>query len=138
MGCPKILRFVPFMLAVAGCAPSENASWVPHKEVAQLNEKLQSQLLDHLTKYCGTAANPKLLGSDENSQPRLLQGELVFNKHCAPCHGASGDGAGKAAEYLDPRPRDYRRGAFKFTSTPYGAKPLRADLVRTVRNGAIV
>jgi mono/diheme cytochrome c family protein len=34
-----------------------------------------------------------------------------------------------------PRPRDYRRGIFKFTSTPYGAKPLRADLVRTVMRG---
>jgi mono/diheme cytochrome c family protein len=34
-----------------------------------------------------------------------------------------------------PRPRDYRRGIFKFTSTPYGAKPRREDLVRTVRSG---
>jgi mono/diheme cytochrome c family protein len=35
-----------------------------------------------------------------------------------------------------PRPRDYRRGTFKFTSTPYGAKPLREDLLRTIRHGA--
>jgi mono/diheme cytochrome c family protein len=34
-----------------------------------------------------------------------------------------------------PRPRDYRKGTFKFTSTDYGAKPLREDLVLTIRRG---
>ena len=34
-----------------------------------------------------------------------------------------------------PKPRDYRPGIFKFTSTPYGAKPLREDLMRTVKRG---
>jgi mono/diheme cytochrome c family protein len=34
-----------------------------------------------------------------------------------------------------PRPRDYRKGIFKFTSTPYGYHPLREDLLRTVRQG---
>src|SRR5262249_28075014 len=32
-------------------------------------------------------------------------------------------------------PRDYRRGIFKFTSTPNGYQPARADLVKTVRYG---
>jgi hypothetical protein len=30
----------------------------------------------------------------------------------------------------------YRPGSFKFTSTAYGNKPLREDLVRIIRNGA--
>ena len=47
----------------------------------------------------------------------------------------TGDGTGPAAEYLNPRPRDYRRGIFKFTSTGYGSKPRREDLVRTVTRG---
>ena len=34
-----------------------------------------------------------------------------------------------------PKPRDYRPGIFKFTSTTYGAKPLREDLIRTVKRG---
>jgi mono/diheme cytochrome c family protein len=34
-----------------------------------------------------------------------------------------------------PRPRDYRPGIFKFTSTTYGSKPIRDDLVRTVKRG---
>ena len=60
----------------------------------------------------------------------------MFQKRCVGCHGDSGDGNGPAAAYLYPRPRDYRRGIFKFGSTPYGAKPRREDLVRVVRQGA--
>ena len=40
-----------------------------------------------------------------------------------------------AADYLTPRPRDYRRGVFKFISTGYGNRPRRQDLLRTVTNG---
>ena len=56
-------------------------------------------------------------------------------RYCVQCHGVTGDGKGEAAAYLLPRPRDYRRGIFKFTSTTYGSKPLRDDLLRTVRRG---
>ncbi|MEN6450629.1 MAG: c-type cytochrome [Thermoguttaceae bacterium] len=59
----------------------------------------------------------------------------LFRRHCAGCHGVSGDGAGPAAAALDPYPRDFRDGVFKFTSTAGGAKPLRADLLRTLRQG---
>ena len=41
-----------------------------------------------------------------------------------------------AAAYLQPKPRDYRQGIYKFTSTPYGDRPVRQDLVRTIRRGA--
>jgi mono/diheme cytochrome c family protein len=48
----------------------------------------------------------------------------------------TGAGDGPAAEYLDPPPRDYRKGVFKFTSTPRGRKPRHEDLVRIIRHGA--
>jgi mono/diheme cytochrome c family protein len=136
MGCRKVLRVGMLICAISGCARQENADWTPHQESGQISEALQKQLHDYLTKHCGTAADPKLLGDDGVSREHLLLGAALFNENCAQCHGVTGDGAGKAAEFLDPRPRDYRRGIFKFTSTPYGAKPLRADLIRTVRNGA--
>jgi len=59
----------------------------------------------------------------------------LFRRHCAACHGTSGDGAGPTAAVLNPYPRDFRNGVFKFTSTAGGAKPLREDLVRTLRQG---
>ena len=67
---------------------------------------------------------------------RLAHGARVYQKRCAGCHGVGGDGNGEAAAYLRPKPRDYRKGIFKFTSTPYGDRPTRQDLVRTIRRGA--
>lgn len=112
-------------------------SWTPHTDVAEFPEELQQQIQESLTEYCGSTADPKLLGDNQVSRAHLLHGQAVYTKNCAPCHGATGDGAGEAAIYLNPRPRDYRKGVFKFTSTPFGARPVRDDLVRTVRNGAI-
>ncbi len=59
----------------------------------------------------------------------------LFRRHCVTCHGISGDGAGPSAAVLVPYPRDYRDGLFKYTSTAGGAKPVRADLERTLRRG---
>ncbi|MEZ6120208.1 MAG: c-type cytochrome [Pirellulaceae bacterium] len=75
-----------------------------------------------------------LLSVDELA--RLRHGAQVYSKRCSGCHGAAGDGNGEVAEYLVPKPRDYRQGIFKFTSTPYGIKPARHDLVRIIRRGA--
>ncbi len=81
------------------------------------------------------ASRPILLGSGRSTTPRLKQGSAVYSKYCVQCHGVTGDGNGTAAVYMLPKPRDYRPGIFKFTSTPYGAKPLREDLIRTVKRG---
>lgn len=59
----------------------------------------------------------------------------IYRKHCVVCHGLSGDGKGQSAMFLEPYPRDFRRGTFKYKSTPVGGKPTRADLVRTLRHG---
>jgi len=64
-----------------------------------------------------------------------LGGYTLYRHHCLHCHGISGDGAGPTAAFLYPRPRDYRPGLFKFTSTPSGAKPTRLDLRKTILHG---
>jgi cytochrome c oxidase cbb3-type subunit I/II len=63
------------------------------------------------------------------------QGREVFAEHCAGCHGVRGDGAGPAATFLWPLPRDFTAGVFKFRSTPSGALPTDGDLFRTVTRG---
>ena len=65
----------------------------------------------------------------------LQQGRAVYMKNCMHCHGVSGDGAGPTAQYLYPRPRDYRLGVFKFTSTLAAEKVSRDDLHRVVKYG---
>lgn len=66
----------------------------------------------------------------------LKHGRKLYARHCQHCHGVSGDGDGPTAKYLNPRPRDYRQGKFKFTSTagPAG-KATRDDLRRIVGQG---
>jgi mono/diheme cytochrome c family protein len=59
----------------------------------------------------------------------------LYRQHCAHCHGISGDGYGPTAAFLNPYPRDYRKGIFKFTSTEDGAKATREDLKRTIMQG---
>jgi mono/diheme cytochrome c family protein len=68
---------------------------------------------------------------------RVLQsgGYSLYRLHCLHCHGVSGAGDGPTADFLYPRPRDYRKGLFKFTSTPTGAKPTRDDLRKTILYG---
>ncbi len=63
------------------------------------------------------------------------RGKVLYEKYCATCHGADGAGEGTAAIYLNPKPRDFTRGIFKFQSTPVGALPTDEDLHRTILKG---
>ncbi len=80
----------------------------------------------------------RIAGGDTPGFDRLhLQlGREVYTKQCAGCHGTTGNGKGPAGAYLNPPPRDYRNGVFKFTSTPRGSKPRRDDLRRILKYGA--
>ena len=58
----------------------------------------------------------------------------LYALHCAACHGISGDGNGRAARHLFPRPRDLRTGKFRLVSTRNGV-PTLEDLERGLRQG---
>lgn len=66
---------------------------------------------------------------------KLSSGRQLYAAHCQHCHGTSGDGNGPTARYLNPLPRDYRLGKFKFQSTPKTDKPTDDDLERIIRQG---
>lgn len=59
----------------------------------------------------------------------------LYREHCAHCHGISGDGAGPTAMTLNPYPRDFRQGVFKFKSTTGKARPSDEDLMRILDEG---
>lgn len=59
----------------------------------------------------------------------------LYREHCVHCHGITGDGRGPTAAFLNPYPRDYRPGKFKFKSTPKGAMPAFHDLEQILKNG---
>lgn len=84
----------------------------------------------------GRVRRVQLVAASRPSDPYNQEGGYgLYRKHCLHCHGVSGAGDGPTSTFLYPRPRDYRKGTFKFTSTPNGAKPSRDDLRKTIRNG---
>lgn len=137
---------------IAGCSPPLELKFAAREDLKQLPSKHQQQLHAGVEEFFGTARFPKFLAvapadqqpADaekpklvESESPRhLAHGQAVYLNQCAGCHGVTGDGQGPAAKFLDPPPRDYRLGKFKFTSTPRGSKPRRADLERILRVGA--
>ncbi len=128
--------------AVSGCKRVDDAEFVVGPKVLELDPALQEAVIDAVRKEFGTPAlpiTPLLAGLDlkekETELRRLRHGRDLYIQQCEQCHGVSGDGNGPAAVYMYPRPRDYRAGIFKFTTTPYGAKPRRDDLLSTVERG---
>jgi mono/diheme cytochrome c family protein len=124
-------------VVLCGCAPTGSPQFTPGQAVVTLeDDTLQAAVNEQILRHCGDFAAPKLPTRSDVPESRLKHGQRVYQQHCVQCHGVNGDGQGPAATAMYPRPRDYRLGKFKFTSTTYGSKPLREDLVRTVRRGA--
>lgn len=111
------------------------------------SEARQRQVATILEAMFGTPDDPVVLpetGLDEG-RLRLAAGPVhsdivgrkngLYREHCVHCHGITGDGMGPTAAFLNPYPRDYRPGKFKFKSTWRDAKPNHADLVKVLHDG---
>lgn len=62
-------------------------------------------------------------------------GKADYDRWCAGCHGATGEGDGPAAARMLPRPRDFTRALYQIRSTPSGALPTDQDLRRVIDVG---
>jgi len=113
----------------------------------RLTAEQEKQVATVLLAMFGTPDEPTCLpetGLDE-AKLRLAAGPVrsdivgrkngLYREHCAHCHGVTGDALGPTAAFLNPYPRDYRPGVFKFKSTERADKPTHADLVRVLHNG---
>jgi cytochrome c oxidase cbb3-type subunit I/II len=69
------------------------------------------------------------------TEEQVGRGKAVYERRCVGCHGVKGDGNGPVATFLNPRPRDFTLGSFKFRSTPSGSLPTDGDLYRTLTRG---
>lgn len=136
------------------------------QEPRTIPEKLRQELNKQLGRGFGTPAHPRvryfgdssedasvinaalpllfLLQADpEAGDPRealekeLAEGSKLYRRHCLYCHGLTGDGKGPTGPYVNPFPRDYRLGVFKYISTDraQNARPRRDDLHRTLMRG---
>lgn len=136
--------FLATALALAGlpaCGKSsaEEYRFQASAEVKNLPEKAQTQISSELKKLFGTPEKPLAFKSTDLDsgldQGKVERGTKFYKVQCIHCHGTTGDGNGPTAAFLNPRPRDYRKGIFKFTSTSPGAKPTHSDLMQIVRDG---
>lgn len=123
------------LLGLAGCRKAPEAKFSNSAELQALRDELRTPIENALAEKCQTPAHPLVPWDADFDSRKLGRGFLIYQKRCTQCHGVSGDGNGPVAGFMYPRPRDYRKGMFKFGSTPFGSKPVRADLVRTVQQG---
>ncbi len=143
-------------LALCGCKAERPIEFEPNMVFAkgieiQTGSSMQKGLDQTqvvLKRLFGTPTDPKLpdlLKAEEYADLISFErvkaaGHIVgkvglYEKHCATCHGVVGNGRGTTAALLDPYPRDYRAGKFKYKTTQRGAKPLREDLEYVIGHG---
>jgi len=80
------------------------------------------------------SVDPAVRAAGESGAGLLNRGEKLFQSQCAICHGEKGDGEGKFAYLMNPRPRNFLVGKFKLTTTE-NLVPTEADLMKTLRRG---
>lgn len=109
-----------------------------------LSKRDRHELDTVLVQLFGTPARPvvrvdpeikETLKLDDES---LVEGSSLYRQHCVHCHGVPGDGRGPTGRWVNPHPRDYRQGLFKFQSVDQtsGPKPPRRDdLIRVLHQG---
>lgn len=64
-------------------------------------------------------------------------GKPLFEANCASCHGTSGKGDGPVGAALNPPPRDFTVGDFKFDANGDGTPGEDADLILVIQKGAM-
>jgi mono/diheme cytochrome c family protein len=63
-------------------------------------------------------------------------GKPTFEANCASCHGTTGKGDGPVGMALQPPPRDFSKGEFKFDADGNGTPGEDADLEAVINQGA--
>ncbi len=64
-------------------------------------------------------------------------GKTVFDANCSSCHGTSGKGDGPVGAALNPPPRNFAVGDFKFDANGDGKPGTDADLTLVIQKGAM-
>ena len=75
------------------------------------------------------APSAAFAGDAEAGQPK-------YDMFCVTCHGEAGKGDGPGAAGLEPAPRDFSTGEFKFDADGNGTPGEDADLAMVIGQGA--
>ena len=63
-------------------------------------------------------------------------GKAAYTANCSSCHGETGKGDGPVGAVLQPPPRDFSLGEFKFDADSDGTPGTDADLKEVITKGA--
>lgn len=162
----RMLRLLGFVLAttsLVGC-DSTPPSFAPNRIFIERMERGEGAELETAAPDIAKALEDWFGTPDEPKWPEILQAEdyagLVevdrlkraagpvrsdeagvhyglYREHCVNCHSHEGNGRGPTSAFLNPYPRDFRPGIYKFKSTAIGRKPTRDDLRRTLMKGIV-
>lgn len=157
-----LLLLVVLLLPGLGCERAAphfqlNLPYVRKLELANNDERIDprqlQQVVDALAALFGTPDAPYMVNDPALSLDEILdvrhlemsagpvasdrdgKARGLYRQHCVHCHGVNGNGAGPTAAFLNPYPRDFRSGKFKFKSTKLGIRPANEDLRRTLKEG---
>ena len=137
-------------LLTTGCGKTPAASFrlnLVESSKQQLTASQEKQVATILAALFGTPDDPRAPSECNLDMEKLklaagpVRSDIVgrknglYREHCSHCHGVTGDGMGPTAAFLNPYPRDYRPGVFKFKSTERADKPTDNDLVMVLHNG---
>jgi mono/diheme cytochrome c family protein len=141
-----------WLAILAGCsrsAPPQFKLNYEGKRLSDVKPEARQKLVDSVTALFGTPDEPYIFDEAKEvlnlDKIKLAAGPFggshdgtqkgLYRQHCVHCHGISGDGAGPTALFLNPYPRDYRKGVYKFKATERAMKPTDEDLAAVLRNG---
>lgn len=148
--CLKVGSTLALLGLVVGCGQTAPPQFeLDMLQIAQkgITPEQQQELANILDAMFGTPDEPYVLPDSglDLAKLQMAAGPVasdqfgretgLYRRHCAHCHGTTGDGLGPTALLLNPYPRDYRQGKFKFKSTERAAKPTDYDLELILRHG---
>jgi mono/diheme cytochrome c family protein len=96
-----------------------------------------SGTLDTIRAYLDGAELPAVPSGPEPviDDAMRARGVELFAKHCATCHGPTGDGTGPTARELAHPPANFTAGTYELRTTEHEALPSDLDMFRTITRG---
>ena len=94
-------------------------------------------MLANITRILILAAAIAFLVPASASAGDAAAGKIIFDTNCMTCHGMLGKGDGPLSPALDPKPRDFSTGVFKFDTDGDGTPGTDVDLKNVIAQGAM-